>query len=323
MPPVREIDVVYTWVDGSRPDYAELVARHSSRPRDANPERFRDDLELLRYSLRSLERHAPWIRRVYLFTCRPQVPEWLRADHPRLRVVHHDEVAGEPGLLPTFNSNVIETLLDRLPGLSEHFLYLNDDYLLGAPVSPADFYAPDGRIKVFGTVAGERFRRRVYERQIISLGPLEHGPLLIERRAWREMQIEAAEEIAELHRHRFRDPRDLRPDRLYRWHLLACARDRAVAEPFWSYLPKSAFHKIRGHDAPGQRRALGRILRRRPRFVCLNDDRGDRPDPEVNRAVRAFLAELLPTPSSWEREQADSGARAPVQTAAESTPAAS
>ncbi len=300
MPAPAPIDAVYTWVDGARSDYVAEVRRHAARPQDVNPERFRDAFDGLRYSLRSLERFAPWLRQVYLFTCRPQVPPWLRRDHPRLRIVHHDEVITEPGVLPTFNSNVIECFLDRLPGLSDRFVYLNDDYLLGGPVTTADFFTPDGRIRVAGTVAGERFRHRVYEHQWLSLGLLEHGPLLIERRGWREMQALAPGEMRAHLQHRFRAPDDLRPDRLYRWYMLTRARDRAVAEPSWRYLRYAAFHKVRANPA-AERRALARLAARRPRFLCLNDDMGDTPDPTVVSLVRAYLETLCPEPSSFEQ----------------------
>lgn len=296
------IDAVYTWVDGQSPEYAALVRRYADRPEDMNPERFRDTFDLLRYSLRALEQHAPWVRNVYLFTVRPQAPAWLRRDHPRLRIVHHDEVITDPEVLPTFNSNVIELYLDRLPGLSEDFLYLNDDYLLGAPVTPADFYAADGRMRVFGTVAGEVFRRRVYQQQWLSLGLLEHGPLLIRQSLWRDMLAGAADEIAQARLHRFRTDRDLRPDRLYRWYLLRHARDRAVAEPCWRYLRHAAFHKIKG-GVDRERVALAGIARRRPKFICLNDDQGDRADPRVAELVREFLERLYPRPSSYERAE--------------------
>jgi hypothetical protein len=293
------IDAVYTWVDGTRPEYLDLVRQYAAQPRDVNPERFRDAFETLRFSLRGLEQHAPWVRHIYLFTRRPHVPAWLKRDHPRLRIVHHDEVITEPDVMPTFNSNVIETFLDRLPGIAEHFIYLNDDYLFGAPVPRERFMLPDGRFRVFGTLCGERLRRRVYEHRLISLGLLEHGPILIERGAWREMQERARDDIAETHRHRFRSGADVRPERLYRWHLLTHARRRVVVEPFWRYLRYSAFHKIR-HDPARERTQLGRILRRRPQFICLNDDQRDNPNPEVIATVRSFLREMWPAPSSFE-----------------------
>lgn len=293
------IDAVYTWVDGARPDYRALLDRYAGRPMDLNPERFRDPYEMLRYSLRSLERNAPWLRRVYLFTCRPQVPAWLRRDHPRLRLVHHDEVAPDPSALPTFNSNVIESFLHLLPGISDRFLYFNDDYFLGAPVAAGDFFAPDGRLKVFGTWFGERFRSRVYERQLVSFGILEHAPLLVDRAEWAAMQAAAADEFALLRTHRFRRPDDLRPDRLYRWHLLARRRDLAVAEPAWRYVPGAAFIKLT-RDPRRFARAVAALRRRPKKFICFNDDQGPAPDPSIAAAVRAFLDELFSGPGSFE-----------------------
>lgn len=294
------IDVVYTWVDGSRPDYRALLERWSGRPRDLNPERFRDPFDLLRHSLRSLALHAPWVRNVYLFTCRPQVPSWLRLDHPRLRVVHHDEVFTDPSSLPTFNSNVIEAHLHLLPGISDRFLYFNDDYFLGAPATPSDFFDPDGRIKVFGTLFGRPLRHRIYERQLLSFGLVEHGPNLIDRTEWEAMQIHAKDEFATLRSHRFRQPDDLRPDRLYRWHLLTNCRDQAVAEPVWRFLRHSAFVKIT-RDLPRFESASARLLRSPKKFICFNDDQGPDPNPAVIASVRRLLASLYPVPGPFER----------------------
>jgi hypothetical protein len=300
MPPATSIDAVYTWVDGARPDYLELLRAHAADPRDLNPERFRDPWENLRHSLRSLELYAPWVRHVYLFTCRPHVPAWLRRDHPRLRLVHHDEVVTEPGVLPTFNSNVIESYLHRLPGLSERFLYFNDDYYLGAPLAPTDLFAADGRVRVCGTWLGERFRYRVYERQILSFGLLEHGPILIDREVWGDMQAAIASDVAELRRHRFRQPEDLRPDRLYRWHALTHARDRFVAEPAWRYLRYARFLKLRNQPEKIARQ-LAALRARPPRYFCLNDDLGPRASPAAVALVREFLASRYPQPSSFEQ----------------------
>jgi stealth protein CR2/Stealth-like protein len=71
---VDPIDAVYTWVDGSSRTFREEFRRHRGASR-AGPDladavsdkRFRDNQEL-RFSLRSLERHAPWVRQVHLVT---------------------------------------------------------------------------------------------------------------------------------------------------------------------------------------------------------------------------------------------------------------
>lgn len=304
IPAVSSLDLVYTWVDLGWPGYAAESARYASQPVDLNPERTRDHYTLLRYSLRSVERYFSHFRNVILLTARPQAPAWINRAHPRLRLVHHDEVAA-PADRPTFNSNAIESHLHLIPGLSEHFLYLNDDFLFGRATTPEDFYARDGRIKVFGTWAGERLPFRVHEdghwSNLFSWGPIEHTPLLIDRALWADMLASRPAEVRATRAQKFRAPADLRMDKLYRQHLLARHRDRAVAEPAWRLLRYHRFHKIRNNFA-AQKSAFAKLRALRPKFYCLNDDQGDRPDERVSALVRAFLDEHYPQPSSFERD---------------------
>ncbi|WP_460447469.1 stealth family protein [Angustibacter aerolatus] len=150
------IDVVYTWVDGdddawaARKEAAWAAADHAAyHPLAANASRFSSHDEL-RYSLRSLEMHADWVRHVYVVTD-GQVPGWLRTDHPKLRVVDHRELFGDAGRLPTFNSHAIESRLHHIDGLAEHYLYLNDDFFFGRPVAPELFFHGNGLAKFFLT----------------------------------------------------------------------------------------------------------------------------------------------------------------------------
>ncbi len=149
------IDVVYTWVDGGDPQWQTRKAaaladngwlEEASRLAHNNA-RFASRDEL-RYSLRSLHCFAPWVNHIYLVTD-DQVPEWLDTTQPGLTVVSHREIFGDTGTLPTFNSQAIESRLHRIPGLNEHFLYLNDDVFLGRPVSPELFFTPGGLTRFF------------------------------------------------------------------------------------------------------------------------------------------------------------------------------
>lgn len=45
-----------------------------------------------------------------------------------------------PEVLPTFSSHAIEMNLHRIPGLTEHFVYFNDDTFLIRPVSETAFF---------------------------------------------------------------------------------------------------------------------------------------------------------------------------------------
>ncbi|XP_053658202.1 N-acetylglucosamine-1-phosphotransferase subunits alpha/beta [Anopheles marshallii] len=138
------IDVVYTWVNGSDPQFLEELDRYSATRDNA---RF-DDKNELRYSLRSLEKFAPWIRNVYIVT-NGQVPCWLNLENPRVQIVPHADIADEDTVLPTFSSPSIETFIHRIPGLSSRFLYLNDDLFLGAPLQPDDLQTLAEGVKVF------------------------------------------------------------------------------------------------------------------------------------------------------------------------------
>ncbi|XP_034653744.1 N-acetylglucosamine-1-phosphotransferase subunits alpha/beta [Drosophila subobscura] len=142
--PCTPIDVVYTWVNGSDPNFIEAIKQYDP---NYDPSRF-DDKNELRYSLRSLEKHASWIRHVYIVT-NGQIPNWLDLSYERVTVVPHEALAPDPAQLPTFSSAAIETFLHRIPTLSKRFLYLNDDIFLGAPLFPEDLYTEAEGVRVY------------------------------------------------------------------------------------------------------------------------------------------------------------------------------
>ena len=162
-----DVDVVYTWVNFEDPDWQKMLAAHSDSPTleasesrneqaAVDTDRFlsRDELK---YSLRSLLELAPWVRNVYVVTnCEP--PAWFDEENPRVRWVYHEEII-DPDHLPTFNSHAIEASIHRVEGLSEHFLYFNDDLFFLKPVRKSDFFLPNGLPKVrpepYGMVHGE------------------------------------------------------------------------------------------------------------------------------------------------------------------------
>ena len=91
----------------------------------------------MKYSLRSIEKYAKWIRNVHIVT-NGQIPQWLHISE-RTKIIRHHDIFENKTLLPTFNSNSIELQLHRIPGLSTKFIYFNDDILLTSKVDPSDF----------------------------------------------------------------------------------------------------------------------------------------------------------------------------------------
>ncbi len=68
-------------------------------------------------------------------------------EHPKLRWITHKEFMPEE-YLPTYNSAAIELNLHRIEGLSENYLYFNDDVYLIRDSQPSDFYK-NGQPKLF------------------------------------------------------------------------------------------------------------------------------------------------------------------------------
>ena len=148
---VVDVDVVVAWVDGSDRRHRAKRQRYLADPGgDAKPERvsheerrFSDNDEI-RFCLRSIHNYAPWARTIWLVTDN-QIPAAIdrkRAEQYNIRIVDHREIFRTyEQLLPTFNSLAIESMLWRIEGLADHFLYFNDDMMLVGPVEPADFFS--------------------------------------------------------------------------------------------------------------------------------------------------------------------------------------
>lgn len=294
-----KFDIVYTWVDGGEPDYIKVLNKYAQVKRDLNPERYRDGFNMLKYSLRSLETHFNSFNKVYLLTARPQVPEWLDQDHPKLEIVHHDQVI--PGeYLPTFNSNVIESFLHRIPGISENFIYLCDDFLFGNDIDLSSFYQ-DGTYRIFNTFFGENLGWRIYDgyKDIIGLGIIEHQPTLIKKELWEKAYELFPEEVEQTRKSRFRDDRNICPIKLYRHYMLKYQKELSDPVNILELKKSFRFHKITNKLRKQQKFVKG-MKEWSPDYYCMNDDLGDQPDPEIVKLIKEFLDNKYPERSTFE-----------------------
>lgn len=140
------IDLVYLWYGKKDPPPGVEKCRAS-------------DNGELRWSLKSVDRFAPWFRRIFvLVNDGTEIPDWL-SSHPRVSVLEHRQFI-EPWALPLYNTAAIEMWIDRVPGLSERFVYGNDDYFFGRTVSPRDFFDGQGRIVYWHFPRGKLKDRR-------------------------------------------------------------------------------------------------------------------------------------------------------------------
>jgi hypothetical protein len=146
-----KIDIVYLWVDDTDENWCaeknkwlqKITGRVPMARDSVATERFRDNGELM-YSLRSIAECAPWVNHIYIVTGFGQVPKWLNTKNKRVSIVQ-DSAIMPAEALPTFNSASIEKCIANIPGLSEHFLLMNDDMFFNKHLSPLFFYDSRGR----------------------------------------------------------------------------------------------------------------------------------------------------------------------------------
>ncbi|THV38609.1 stealth family protein [Glycomyces buryatensis] len=306
------IDVVYTWVDGA--DHAWLRRRSEAdqspyHAESANDARF-IDREELRFSLRSLHMNAPWVRHVYLVTDQ-QRPHWLDESVPGLTVVDHRDLFEDLENLPTFNSHAIESQLHRIEGLSEHFLYFNDDMFLGRPLSPQAFFEPNGLARFFpaetfigldpvsaaDTPPNAAFKNdralveQAFGRTISRM--VKHVPYPMQRSVLAEMEKEFDEASARTAASAFRNVTDISTVTLQ--HYYAFLSGRAVAGKCYdSYLELGS---------PDLAEQLSELLDLRDRETFCINDAGLAPGLAEERStlMRHFLEAYFPVPSPYER----------------------
>ena len=136
-----DIDFVITWVDMNDPKWQAKFSKYSQNKNNTkngvSKARFRDN-GFLKYWFRGVETFAPWVRKVH-FVTDGQKPEWLDANNPKIHLVNHADFIPAQ-FLPTYNSVVIERYIHKIPGLSDHFVYFNDDFYLINHVATERFF---------------------------------------------------------------------------------------------------------------------------------------------------------------------------------------
>lgn len=309
-----DIDLVYLWVDGSDPVWQ---AKHTAvtghlfedSPTDCKG-RYAENDEL-KFSLRSIENYAPWVRRIFIVTDN-QVPRWLDTSNPKIRIVDHTEIMPREAL-PCFNSCLIEHYLYRISGLSEHFLLANDDLLLNRETTPYDFFTADGwpivRLmrKPFSKlrIAWKRFRgkkiknytytiyraaRLVEERYGLYIGGMPHHNIDAYLRSDCEWIVEdlLCDEFQSNVANHVRNDNDVQ--RIV-FSLIPIVEKRAQLkwvdsrESFLCQIHKSHHYK--------------RLDEMHPIFFCMNDS--EHCDDNDRAAAREYLERRFPTKSSFEK----------------------
>lgn len=303
------IDAVISWVDDSDEDWRSRMdtARRctSVPPLSVEPARFRSRQEL-KYLLRSIERFAPFVQRVYVVTdCR--LPEWLHQEDPALEVVNQTELLGGE---PVFNSLAVEATLHNIEGLSEHYVYFNDDMFLARPVEPELFFNPAGNMLL---TQGPRIRagfprpdENAFEtaakvaRELVSehFGwtpeyNSNHVPLPQRRSVAEAAEELFAEAITSTRRSTFRGPTNTTTATGLFHHVGAAMGLIGRSSLRWDYVDT-------GDRFAGSRYA---DLLASPQVdaFCCNDATGSIPD-RTERSLTTFLEQYFPGPGRFESQ---------------------
>ncbi|GKT02771.1 Stealth CR1 domain-containing protein [Furfurilactobacillus entadae] len=139
------VDFVITWVNQNDQEWQKKYNKYSQRNKDPESTIRYRDYGTLKYLFRSIQKYAPWVHHVYVVTdC--QVPDFLKEDYEGVTIIDHKEII-DADVLPTFNSNVIDLFLAKIPNLSEHFVYFNDDMFLNKATNITDFFDDNGNAR--------------------------------------------------------------------------------------------------------------------------------------------------------------------------------
>ncbi|MGW4750807.1 stealth family protein [Streptomyces chartreusis] len=308
------VDAVYTWVDGDDPAMAAKRRAHQAlsdnviAPRETGASRYTDHDEL-RYALRSLEMYAGFVRHVYLVTD-SQLPAWLDPDAVGLTVIDHREILPADAL-PVFNSHAIESRLHHIRGLSDHYLYFNDDVFINRPVRAEHFFHGNGIARIplsplklgvgaphplepAPNSAGKNAReviRRFHGTNITHKSLHTPHPQLLS--VMREMESLGIEELERTSYSRFRSTSDVAPASTLHHHWAIMSGRAVPADYRFRYVQLGA---------PDMRRRLARLAAGEDiDFFCLNDVDTD---PAARSAAQAvihdFLERKYPFPSRFE-----------------------
>ena len=132
-----KIDFVILWVDGNDEEWLKEKNKYLKVKGDSSLNRFRD-CKNLQYLFRGIEKHAPWVNKVFFITW-GHLPKWLDVNNPKLEIVKHEDFIPNE-YLPTFNYNVIEMNLFRIKNLSSKFVIFNDDLFILKDLKQEDFF---------------------------------------------------------------------------------------------------------------------------------------------------------------------------------------
>ena len=309
------IDIVFSWVDGNDPIWRKKMLKYKAKytPNAVNNSASRyESRDELRYALRSVHMFAShFVRNIYIVTD-GQRPNWLKGGQNKVRVIDHKDIFATKGALPVFNSHAINSQCHHIEGLSEHYLYLNDDVFFGKIASASDFFFASGIMKVnfssaqFGigkplgsetspSSAGKNARNLILksENRYIT-NKTVHAPLPQRNSIAHELEKKYSSAVKKTSRSKFRDPEDIA---FANTTHLSYAIAKGMAVPH-----KNRARTVNISDPSSVDRLEHLKTNRIYSTFCLNDTNTAPDDIDrVNKVVVGALEKIFPIKAPWEK----------------------
>jgi hypothetical protein len=309
-----EIDVVYTWVNSNDPSWKNKKHQYQNNNniKDGdNIGRYDNNNELL-YSIRSVMKHLPWIRNIFIITDN-QTPIWFNQDNPRIKIISHEDIFEDKSVLPVFNSVAIEMNLHRIPGLSEYFIYLNDDCLFGNNMKINDFITKNGKIimrfqkiqfsnlNINKTDSSFRIGHKNASKLISkNFGhhprlTVSHQAFILRKSIFAQLEKMYPNEINQTRANKFRSTTDVQPIALHNYF----AQETGLGVGM--YERDSLYYGIIDNTTVNDiRRVFNFIIHNRPKYICINDARKNRQNKDVIELIKKSYNYIYPKKSICE-----------------------
>lgn len=312
------IDIVLLWVDGDDPAHKQkmkpyLEALGHVSEDISGPTRFRNVGEIF-YCVASILRFAPYIRKIFIVTDNqnPNLDNFLNENFPErkteIEIIDHAVIfRGYEEYLPIFNCNSIEVCMSRIPGLSENFIYFNDDLFIAKPTCPEDFFR-DGKIVCSGNwrnlivdSAVSRLKNMIYGDKVLGfkdfmmasariLGRkshyfyLTHVPHPQKKSVLEKFFAEHPDEFTKNLAHRFRNKRQFNPQALC--YTLALESGQCVLTK-----RDELYMKPVGRGKGYVERKIREFKKHNPKFMCVGSL--DMAAEEDRTAIKEWLKGVL------------------------------
>lgn len=242
------IDVVIAWVDGDDPRHTRKRQAYLTTNKETEKEdvggatRFAAQGEI-EFCVLSILKFAPFVRKIHIVTDEqnPHLEDSIARNFPEnkipIEIVDHKTLfRGYEEVMPVFNSLSIESVLYRIPGLSEQFIYFNDDFMLLGPVTPETWFRegapvcygkrfPTWLARLLRTLKPAKNGHKVFGHKDAMLntadvvgsthfGYFAHAPLAQRRRSFEHFYAQHLDVLKRNMAFRFRDPSQYNPQTL-------------------------------------------------------------------------------------------------------------